>query len=395
MKFFSGLILFLAAEASRSQVSYVPPARILGEKGYQLGVSADYFRTIEQVDTDGNRSKFPEGETFSRLDADVFGQYGLAENFQMGGGIRLRQNFFNFAEDGEDEETQSSSGLESTFVNAAYAFKPVGQFQYTLEGLFRWRPFRNDEPEFRDEGNLVLGDDGNEFAGGLAVTYFSKRKRNFLSGRFGYRDPARDLSPELYWQLEGAVTWPYVGLVVGVNGVSSLDNDPYENEPQDRPTYNTGNTALYGSINREWIAPYLGVNVGLGNFWRLEFRGSQVTSGRSMDLGTGFGVALVKRVDLYNRDLPDRAFKDYDFEGAVTRVSPKKGYVVIDKGLADDVQKGMKIDFFEFDYVGGNILLARGIVLQSKAETAIVKITHHYNTKKTLKEGVVARGTFR
>ena len=68
---------------------------------------------------------------------------------------------------------------------------------------------------------------------------------------------------------------------------------------------------------------------------------------------------------------------------------------MIDKGLSEDIQKGMKIDFYEFDYVGGNILLASGIVLQAKADTSVVKITKTYNTKKELKEGVVARGTFR
>ncbi len=395
MKLLFSSFLLLSAGAVWSQVSYVPPARILGEKGTQFGATADYFRSSKRVDTEGTTSEFPAGESFSRFESDIFGQYGLTENFQVGAGVHLRQNFFNFTEEADEDETQTSSGLESTFFNGAYGFKAVGQMQYTLEGLFRWRPYRNDEPEFRDQGNLILGDDGTEVALGVAATYSSKRKRNFLSARFGYRDPARDLSPELYWQIEGAVTWPYIALVAGVNGVTSLDNDPYENEPGDRPTYNTGNTFLYSSVNREWIAPYLGANVSLGKLWRLEFRGTQVNSGRSTDLGTGFGISLVRRVDLYNRDLPDRAFKDYDFEGAVTRVSPKKGYLVIDKGLADDVQKGMKIDFFEFDYVGGNILLARGIVIQSKAETSIVKITHRYNTTKTLKEGIVARGTFR
>lgn len=40
----------------------------------------------------------------------------------------------------------------------------------------------------------------------------------------------------------------------------------------------------------------------------------------------------------------------------ISKVLAKKGYVVIDKGLADEVQKGMAFDFYEFDYVGGNVL---------------------------------------
>lgn len=124
-------------------------------------------------------------------------------------------------------------------------------------------------------------------------------------------------------------------------------------------------------------------------------RGSQVVSGNSTDIGTAFGASLIRRVEDKSQDRPDQRFKEYDFEAAVTKVSPKKKYVVIDKGLADDVAKGMKIDFFEFDYVGGNILLARGIVFKTKADSSIVKITNLYNSKKELKEGVVARGSFK
>jgi hypothetical protein len=180
-----------------------------------------------------------------------------------------------------------------------------------------------------------------------------------------------------------------------VDGVSSMKNDPYEDDEVNRPIFETGSSGLYHSINREWIAPYAGVNFALGPSWRIEFRGSQVTSGKSTDLGTNFGVSLIRRVDDKATDKADTKFKDYDFEASITKISPKKGFVVIDKGISEDVQKGMKIDFYEFDYVGGNILLAKGIVIQSKADTSIVKITHLYNTKKELKEGVVARGSFR
>jgi hypothetical protein len=59
------------------------------------------------------------------------------------------------------------------------------------------------------------------------------------------------------------------------------------------------------------------------------------------------------------------------------------------------VNKGMVFDFFEFDYVGGNMLIARGIVIKTTADTSIVKITQRFNTKKDIKEGLIGRAYYR
>lgn len=394
MKFFFLCILFTSA-GLYAQTSYVAPAHVLGEKGSQFGVSADYFKSSTRYDFENEEVEFEDGEAFSRIQSEVSGFYGLTDNLQIGGGVRLRQNQATiFDEANSEEETDTATGVESTYASLIYAFKPVDRIRYALEGTFRFRTFTNDETDENSEGNLILGDDGNEYSFGLAVTYSSK-SNNFLSGRAGYRSPGTDLSTEIYWQVEGALAWKYVALVAGVNGISSMNNSPFEDDQDNQPNFNTGSTFLYNSINREMIEPYAGLNFALGKDWRVELRGSQVVSGRSTDLGTAFGISLIRRVENSKRTRPDKVFKDYDFEANVSKVSPKKGYVVIDKGLAEDIQNGMKIDFYEFDYVGGNILLARGTVIKAKADTAIVKITHLYNTKKELKEGVVARGSFR
>jgi hypothetical protein len=386
-------MLFVSPELV-AQTSYVAPTAILSKKGYQLGISGDYFKSSTRYDNEGEEVKFEDGEAFSRSEAEVRGLYGLTENLQIGGGVRMRQNNSTFIDaTSNEEESKTSTGVESTFASFTYGFKPVDRLQYVIEGSFRFRPFANDETD-DSEGNPILGDDGNEYSFGLGVTYASKTN-NFLSMRGGYRSPGTDLSTEIYWQAEGALAWRYLALVAGVNGITSLKNSPFEDDPSDQPAFNTGSTALYNSINREMIAPYAGVNIALGSDWRVELRGSQVVSGRSTDLGTAFGVSLIRRVENKKGARPDKVFKDYDFEAAITKVSPKKGFVVIDRGVSEDIQKGMKIDFYEFDYVGGNILLARGTVIQAKADTSIVKITHLYNTKKELKEGVVARGSFR
>lgn len=389
-------MLILSAK-SFAQISYVFPTRILNKNAYQLGVTGEYWKSSKRVDKDGKKFPFEEGESFNRIQSDVAGYYGLTENLQIGGGVRFRQNASKRIDPNNTSEIQSetSSGVQATYVNMMFGFKPVGQLYYALDGTFRYTPYTNEESTNTNPGNLILGDDGNEYSIGAGVTYASKTN-NFISVRGGYRKPGQDLSSELYYQVEAALAWTYVALIAGVDGVSSMGNDPYENDTSNRPQYETGSTGLYHGINREWIAPYAGINFALGKTWRMEFKGSQVVSGKSTDLGTNFAVSLIRRVDdKKSTEAADSRFKDYDFEASVTKISPKKGFVVIDKGISEDVQKGMKIDFYEFDYVGGNILLARGIVIQSKADTSIVKITQLYNTKKELKEGVVARGTFR
>lgn len=394
MKLILTFLLLLSGQELLAQTSYVAPTKILGQKAYQIGVSGEMFTSTKSIDKEREKIEFEDGESFSRLQGEFSGYYGLTDNLQIGGGARFRQNRSTILDASNEEQSESSTGVQSTFFSLIYAFKPIDRLQYSLEGLFRYTPYTNDEVLTGNEGQLVLGDDGNEYSAGLGMTYSSK-SNNFLTGRVGYRKPGQDLSDEIYWQVEGALAWKYVALIAGVDGVSSMNNDPFTSDPENRPIFNTGRTALYNSYNREWIAPYAGINIALGPNWRVELKGSQTVSGRSTDIGTGFGISLIRRVDNRKIDKVDTRFKDYDLEASISKVSPKKGYVVIDKGLADDVQKGMKIDFFEFDYVGGNILLARGTVIQSKADTAIVKITHRYNTKKELKEGVVARGNFR
>ena len=394
MKFILLPILLAVATSAVAQTSYVAPTKILSKKGYQLGISGESFTSSQRVDQDSEKLDYEDGEAFSRLQGEVSGFYGLTDNFQIGGGVRHRQNKSTLLNATNEEETETSTGVESTFVNMIYAFKPVDRFQYTLEGTFRFRPYSNEETEGTTPGSLALGDQGNEFSGGVGLTY-SSRTNNFLTGRVGYRKPGSEISSEIYWQVEGALAWNYFALIAGVDGISSMNNDPYEGDEANRPVYNTGSTFLYNSSNREIIAPYAGFNVALGENWRVELRGSQVISGRSTDLGTSFGASLIRRSEDKSTQRPDKKFKQYDFEATVTKVSPKKGYIVIDKGISEDVQKGMKIDFFEFDYVGGNILLARGIVIQAKADSSIIKVTHIYNTKKELKEGIVARGSFR
>ncbi len=396
MKFLFILLVVVSIPSSWGQTSYVPTTRLLREKGYQLNFAADYFTTQSTVDDKGKSTKLPGGSKFTREQGEVNGYYGAADNFQIGLGMRFRQNQSTFYDSQNLQHTPSQSGLQSTMLSLKYAFKPVGKLQYTLEGMFRYTPYTNEDVGLKPNlNNIILGDDGNEYSGGLGVTY-SSESNNFYTFRGGLRRPGKDLSSEGYYQAEAAFAWTTIALVAGIDGVTSFGTSPYGGfSDSKRPVFNTANTNLYNSVNRDWINPYLGINVALDKHWRVEFRGSQVVQGRSTDIGTGFGIQLIRRVDKAETKAIDSKFKTYDLEVTVTKISQKKAYVVIDRGLTGDVNKGMIFDFFEFDYTGGNVLVARGVVIRTKADSSIVKITQRYNTKKDIKEGLIGRAYYR
>jgi hypothetical protein len=386
-------MLCLLPVGALANVTYVPQTRLLSEGAYQMNVLVDTFQTFRPVDDKGRKDDY-ENQNFRRYQSEFGILYGIGKDFQLGGGARLRQQRGRYFRLGSDTEYTNANayGLESVFATFQLGFDPVGDTRYMLEGSFRYRPYQNVEvnQNFTDFNRMALGDEGNEYSIGMAVTW-PFLSNNFFTLRGGWRRPGDYLSTELYWQAELGWGWKYVALVAGVDGVNSLNNgDP------NRPNFYFPTTNLYHGLNREWIAPYAGGNLSLGEFWRLEVRATQVVRAKSYDLGTQVGFNLVRRVDKQDATKRvDSRFKTYDIEATVTKVSPKREYVVIDKGLNNDIEKGLRFDFFEFDYLGGNILVAWGVVIQSKVESSIVKITHHYNLKKEIKEGLVGRASLK
>jgi hypothetical protein len=390
------LLLFILSSPLWAQTPYVAPTKLLRKKGYELSIQADTWTSTKTVDENGNKESFQDDLEFSRVQSEVSGYYGATSDLQFGFGVRYRQNRATILSAGNEPETASGAGVESTFASIKYAFPPVDKLQYTLEGLFRFITHSPNEINLASDDltALSVGDEGNQMSGGLGLTYNGDNHKYFTI-RGGYRKAGSHISDELYYQLEGALAWTSFALLAGADGVSSMNNDPYESDPASRPSFWYGPTRLYNQENREFIAPYVGLNIAFGKSWRAELRGSQVVSGRSTDFGSAFSFALVRREDKSEVRLVDSRFKTYDIEATVSKVSPEQKYVVIDKGLADDVQKGMRFDFYEFDYIGGNILVASGVVLSTKSDTAVVKIVQRYNARKELKSGLIGRSTLK
>ncbi|MCO4754685.1 MAG: hypothetical protein KC478_09380 [Bacteriovoracaceae bacterium] len=65
--------------------------------------------------------------------------------------------------------------------------------------------------------------------------------------------------------------------------------------------------------------------------------------------------------------------------------------MIIDAGLREGLEKGSKIDFYHFDYLGGNELIASGYIVKLGATKSMVKITKRYS-KKRVEDGTLARG---
>lgn len=376
--------------------TYIPYTRLLNAEGYEVYLGGDYFRTERTVDEKANSSKLESGEKFTRTQGFAGFRYGLAQSFQLGiGGVYRSHSSTDVRNiNGTDETFNSSnSGLQSIKTDLSLGLESAGQLSFSLEAFFTYVPNSysdiKDTANFNYENDLILGDVGSAFGAGVATTY-STLNKNYYSLRAGWRRPGTYLSPEIYWQGEAALVWSGFALLAGVDGVSSLKNGD-----ETRPVYNTGSSQLYHGLNREWVKPYLGANLSLGSNWRVELRASQTLSGRSTDLGQTYGLQLVRRVEKDLSRSRDARFKSYDVEASVSKVSPKQGYVVIDKGLADDISKGMKFDLYDFDYVGGNDLVASGIVIKVQSDTAIIKITKIYNAQKPLKTGLVGRAKLR
>ena len=372
-----------------AKTSYVPSTRLLKKGGYQLGFGFDSFTSKKVTDKSGNElDPGFDNYSFQKYQGEFTGQYGASDDLQFGLGARFRSNQALLIDQIGQEYSATSMGLQSISASAQYAFKMVGPLQYTLETIFRYTPYTNEETSESSPEDLILGDDGNELSAGLGVTYFSK-KNNFYTFKGAYKKAGRDISDEVNLNAEAALAWTNIALIAGVEGALSVQNDPYS-ENETRPVFNTGSN-LYKSKNREWAMPYAGMNFALTNKWRVELRAGQVVYGKSYNLGTSYGIQLIRRVESESVRLTDTRFKTYDIEGSIVKISEQKGYVVVDRGLTEGIQKGMRFDFFEFDYVGGNILIASGVVVEVKTETCIVKITQKYQANKEIKEGLVGR----
>lgn len=384
-------VILLCSQVALAKNSYVSKTQTLNDGAYQLNLNTSYFLPSLHSDYNGTLISFDEGESYQRADLNFIGSYGISKNLEMSAGIRGRYIISTEVINAEDT-VFTKSGIESVLAQIKYSFPVEDGFQYSFEANYRKALYSNEEYNpAEDRQTVVLGDGGTDVSVGLGLTWYTS-SQNFFSGRFLYRNPAEHLSSEIYSEIEGAIVWPAFTMLVGVENIYSMNQDPYADDPNSKPQMSNGSTYEYNSINRSWLAPYVGLHFATGQTGRIEFKAKSKVSGVSTDLGNEYTISFIKRT--FGKDnsfaMKDAAFKEYKYDGVVTKITKDRKAVVIDIGLKKGIEKGDKVDFYHFDYLGGNQLIASGYAIKVGLSKSIVKITKRYS-KIRVEEGTVAR----
>lgn len=374
-----------------ARTSYIPNTKTLFKGGNQLFFESNYFLSSKKIDGVKEAIDFKEGESFETIDVNMTGSYGFTDRLQGHVGVNFRQN--------QSIETINNelvidriNGLESLIIGFKYNWKRTDGFQYAMLGEYGQRLYSAEifKSEQANKG-IILGDNGPYATFGLNATYQTKSK-NILAVKAHYHNPGADLSSEILTELEAAYVGKKAALYVGVKNITSLNQDPFSDDITQKPAIATGNTQLYNSINRNLTSAHLGLNFAFGEHWIFGTKVSNTFNAISSDLGTNIIVTLTRRNESRNTfKAKDTAFKEYQVEASVQKIGKTRNVVVIDVGMDDNVNNGMRFDFYFFDYLGGNELIATGVVVKASSSKSLVKILKRYS-KKRVEEGTMARG---
>ncbi len=362
-------------------------AELLNPKAYSMSATGKIFQTSAFFDNDGVETSLPDGYEFRLMDLDLSISYGISKNLQITGMARVRN-----VSSTVDSQTVDKSGPESLAVEAKYSFAPVGNTRWAMGAHYRQTLYSEtsyDQSAQVPIDELVLGDPGSEYGFDLYITHNAGAMK--WDGKIGYSSPANDLSDEIPYKFEGMYRFTKLGLLAGVEGVFSLKKDQYADMPASKPLQSTGATHLFNSINRQYVAPYLGANYAFEKIV-VGMKGQTVMSGTSTDKGNAFIISLDWSSEGETPEaVKENSFKEYQIEGSVLKVSARGNFLRIDQGLSTDVEKGMKFDIYQTDYFGGNVLVGSGIVYDVGADWSIIKLVKKYKEIE-IKPGFAARG---
>ena len=384
------LLLAVSALATSSRDRHFrTSAENVLEKEMEVEVGASLFNTSAYFDFDGKEEEMTTDSAYQKMDVDALLRYGVGERLEVRGGLRYRQN--------HSETTATdlyNDGLESYMAGFKYKFDSSDlSWNYAVDGFFRQTAYSNVEYTTTvPSDEIVLGDHGSSYGLGFHMGYRQSSGSN-VSLFAGFHSPPNHLSPEVIYDMMFRMHGNSLGLFVGVNGVYSMGMDDFADEPTRKPDLATGVTNLYNSVNRDWFSPYGGLELAMGK-WKASVMGRMVMLGTSTDKGMEIAGKLT-----WNSFGPDRdreakitKFKEYSAEAEVIKISPRQTFVKINQGTAGDFEKGMKVDIYKIDYVGGNVLVASGYVYEAHTGFSIVRLTKKFQKKMEIREGMVARG---
>ncbi|MDO9182539.1 MAG: hypothetical protein Q7U04_09020 [Bacteriovorax sp.] len=384
---FPQLLLLTCANISFAAVEYRGGAELLNAKAYAIIAQASIFSMTAHLDDTGAEISKLDGSSYQMIDTDFKISYGISSNLETSLIAKFRSVTSN-----DNINTVSNSGPESVGVLAKYAFAPINALIYAIELRYRQTLYTNTRYtnlQFPAADTVILGDDGSEYGVDFYATYLSNSWK--LDFKLGYNSPPNDLSSEIVYGATALYKFSKLGILAGIEGVHSLKRDQFTDTPTLKPLMSRGQTYLFNSLNREKIAPLVGLNYSFDKFM-IGFKAQTIISGKSTDKGNLLLASLSWNSGGVSADsIKIDSFKEYHIDGSVLKVSARGNFIKIDQGLSTDVEKGGKFDIYQTDYFGGNILVATGVVYEIGSDWSVIKLTKKYK-EITILPGFAARG---
>ena len=358
-------------------------AELLNKEAYSIKADTSIFSSTAVFDQDGNEQALSDGDSFTMIDANFKISYGLSSKIEPALFFKLRSVKAQSLSINESNSAPESIGAECKFLLGT-----TGKIHYAfgvhyLQTLYTNTVYSNQASI--QPGTIILGDDGKQYGLSLFTTYNNQPWK--LDTTISFVSPPNNLGSEINYKIEGLYFFSKLSLLGGVEGIYSLDS----NKSTQRPWMARGPTNIFNSYNRQYIAPYIGLNYMFDNLL-ISLKGETVINGRSTDKGNMIGLGVSwNSTGVTEESKIINSFKEYHIEGSVLKVSARSNFIKIDQGLSTDVEKGAKFDIYQTDYFGGNILVGSGVVYDVGSDWAVIKLTKKYN-EITIKPGFAARG---
>ena len=208
-----------------------------------------------------------------------------------------------------------------------------------------------------------------------------------------YRKPPNQLSEEIPYTAELLWKKNNRGLGLGIDGLLSLNTDPYVSESARNKLYFTGGSQHDNSFNREWLRPRATLHYAFSPHWKIHLQAANTLYVRSGDKGIQLSLGLSwTSKGITPREKKLSRFKEYFITANVTKVSKRERFIQIDRGLDADIYKGMKFDIYSSGFSNDNRLLASGIVWQVESSKSVIRLAERYSKNKKIEPGSIARG---
>ena len=363
--------------------SYRLKTDTIRHRSFELGLSGNYFSTTGYFNEEGEKINLNNDDSYNRMDLLLFGGYGFGENFDMMLGVLYRTH-----KSVRSESDMSASGIESVAVEGKYKVDLYERLTMAISLGFKKKMYENDpETSALGQEKMILGDDGYEMMMKGILTY-QRTSNHYFTGEMGYRSFSSEfISADLPWLIETSWIKSRFAFILGLRGTISMEED----EGLARTAFNQGATQLYNAVNPFYTEPFIGANFLTGQT-RFGLELSQRVMGSNTDQGYTIVASLTwnSSNEAKKEQIKINSVKEYSIEATVIQVSPRGLFVKIDKGVSSNVEKGESADIYMTNELGGNVLLATGIVYDTGVDSAIIKLTKKYKNIN-IKSGHIVR----